>query len=473
MLAIAAGAMGTWIGYFGAKALLLLGGETVPRANDVRVDGIVILFTFGVALVTAGLFGLAPALQWSRISFASGLRGSERGASTAASGKRLRRVLVVVETALAVMLTFGAGLLARSLWKLQTVDPGYDAENVLTLRATLTPARYSPERRVQMHQEIVEAIERVPGVAAAAAITFHPLSGGSFRLPVSATGEPTRESATPDLRSITPEYFRAMGISLVAGRALSWSDRAGTEPVAVVNESFAKEFFGDADPVGRSIHLPQVSHRVVGVVTDVKEYSLSTGGDAVLYVTYAQTPPNALLPTSTLTVRGNGNALELTRGVRAAIREIDASVPVAFFRTMRTMMDIDLLAPRMRTVLICTFGILAALLAAVGLAGVMAYTVSQAIPEIGVRMALGARERDVAARVLGSSLALTFLGIGLGMAGALATSRLIANMLFGTPANDPAVAIGVVLGTVVLAAAASWYPAYRAARVDPATVLRL
>jgi putative ABC transport system permease protein len=472
MLALVAGLIGTWIGYFGARALVLLGGETVPRANDVRIDGMVVLVTFGVALLTAGLFGMAPALQWSRISFASGLRGSERGTSTAASGKRLRNVLVVVETALAVMLTFGAGLLARSLWKLQHVDPGYDAENVLTLRATLTPARYSPERRVQMHQEMVEAIERVPGVVAAAAITYHPLSGGSLQLPVSPGGEPTRETPTADIRSITPGYFQSMGIDLLAGRVLAWGDRAGSEPVVVVNQTFARNFLGEGDPVGRAIHLPGQAYRVIGVVRDVKEYTLREGGSPVVYLTYGQTPQNLVLPTSTITVRGNGNALDLTRGVRAAIREIDATVPVAFFRTMRTMMDIDLLAPRMRTVLIGTFGVLAALLAAIGLAGVMAYTVTQSIPEIGVRMALGARERDVAGRVLGSSLGLTLLGVAIGLTGALATSRLIASMLFGTAANEPAVAIAVGGLTLLLAGAASWYPAHRAARVDPATVLR-
>ena len=471
MLALVAGAIGLVAGYYGAHVVVAFGGESLPRANSVAIDGTVVGFAFLASLLTAMLFGLAPATQWSRVSFSAGLGGA-RGTGAAASGKRVRSVLVVAETALAVMLTFGAGLLATSLWKLQNVDPGYDPDHVLTLRATMTPARYPLERRLQMHEQIVQSIERIPGVAATAAVTYHPLSGGSVRLRMTTAGEPTRESPTADFRSITPDFFRAMGMELRAGSGLSWSNRAGTEPVAVVNEAFAATMLKDIDPLGATINVPGQSYRVIGVVGNVKEFDLSEPAIPIMYATYEQTPPNLVPSTSTIVVRGVNDPRLVTREIRAAIRDIDATVPVAFIRTMRDMMDINLLAPRMRTILIGTFGVLAAVLAAVGLAGVMAYTVSQSVPEIGVRMALGARAGEVAGRVLRNSIGLTMAGLVLGLAGALAASHVIANMLFGVPANDPRVAIAVAGATLLFAGLASWYPAWRAARVDPAKVLR-
>ncbi len=473
LLALAAGAVGVWLGYLGSRGIIALGGTAIPRGEEVNLDPRVIAFAFGMALLTAVLFGLAPAVQWSRLSFSATLRENARGSTGSRTGSRLRHTLVVLETALAVMLSFGAGLLGRSLWKLQHVRPGYDAENVLTLRVTMNPARYPAPRRVELHEQITDALARLPGVTAAAAVNLHPLSGGAQPLPVGHPGDPvSARSPTALFHPITPDYFRTMGIHLSAGRELQRTDGVGGEPVVVINEALAKKLFEGANPLGQSLAVLGQPYRVVGVAPNVNEFSLSTGGEQVVYITYAQSPAQAIPATSTFLVRGNGDARAFNAQVRAAIRDIDANLPIAFLRTMREMMDIDLLAPRLRTLLIVCFGVLAALLAAIGLTGVMAYTVSQSIPEIGVRMALGARERDVAAQVLKQSLRLTLTGLVIGLAGSLAAGHTVANMLFGIPPTDSTVLAGVAVSSTLLALLATWYPAHRAARVSPAAVLR-
>jgi putative ABC transport system permease protein len=474
LLALVAGLIGTWLGHVGARGIVQFAGDVIPRGDAVRMDLSVVLFTFALASITAVLFGSAPALQWTRTGPGEALRSGARGAAGAAAGKRLRGVLVIAETALAVVLTFGAALLGTSLWKLQNVDPGYDATNVLTVRATITPARYSPEARVLLHDRIVESIRGLPEVTHAAAISLHPLSGGRAPTPVAREDVELDPASSPraDLRTITADYFESMGMRILAGRALADTDGAGGERVAVVNQALARLLYPDEDPLGRVVQLGAGHFRVVGVAEDVKEFTLAGGGDPFVYITYGQAPPQALPATSTIIVRTRGNAESVVQPVRAAIRDIDATIPVAFLRTMREMMDIDLHGPRLRTLLIGLIGTLAALLAAVGLAGVMAYTVSQSIPEIGVRMALGAQERDVAQLVMGQALRLTLVGLALGVFGALAASRFLTGLLYGITPGDPKVLVLVSLAALVLAAVASGYPALRATRVSPATVLR-
>lgn len=474
LLALVAAAAGTWLGHVGARAIVQFAGDVIPRGDAVRLDLSVVAFTVLLASTTAVLFGIIPAVQWSRAATGPVMRSGARGSSVAAAGKRLRGVLVVAETALAVMLTFGAALLGTSLWRLQNVDPGYDAENVLTVRATMSPGRYSPEERIVLHDRIVESIRALPDVTHAAAISLHPLSGGRVPVPVARAGEEGDPATSPraDLRTISSDYFASMGMDIVAGRALTDADRAGAEPVAMVNESLARLLYPDEDPLGQRLDLGGGAYRIVGIAGDVKEFSLARGGDPFVYTTYGQSPPGLLPATSTLIVRTRGSAEGVVDGVRGAIRDVDATVPVAFLRTMREMMDIDLHGPRLRALLIGLIGTLAALLAAVGLAGVMAYSVTQTIPEIGVRMALGAREGDVARLVLGQALRLTFLGLAIGVAGALAAGRFVTGLLFGVATADPAVLFGVCAAALLLAAAASGYPALRAARVSPAEVLR-
>jgi putative ABC transport system permease protein len=474
MLALLAGLAGVWLGFAGSRAIVAFGGEAVPRGEGVGLDGRVIAFAFMTALSTAVLFGLAPMVQWSRPRAGEAFRESSRGTAGSRTGARLRNALVVSETALAVVLAAGAGLLTRSLWKLQHVDPGYDSASVLTLRVTMTADRYAPERRVQLHERIGQAIGRLSGVTAAAAVNLHPLSGGYFGIAVVPAGEPIPQEDPPTalFRTASPDYLTVMGIPLLAGRFLSAGDVAGSERVAVLNASAAHRLFGDDPAVGRSIDVMGQTHRIVGVAADVHEFSLSSGGDGVVYVPYGQARPAAVPTTSTFVVRSNGDASRLTGEVRAAIRDVDDALPIAFERTMRDMMDIDLLAPRLRTILIACFGSIAALLAAIGLTGVMAHSVTQSLPEIGVRMALGARERDVAGRVVGQALGLALAGVAIGLVAALAAGRVLAGLLFGVPPHDSVVLGAVALATLSLAALASWYPARRAARVSPARVLR-
>ena len=472
LIALAAGVVGIWLGFAGSRLIVRLGAESIPRASTVLLDGNVIAFSFAIALATAVLFGLAPALQWSDVSFATALRENARsmGSRTA---RRIRHGLVVLETALAVVLVFGAVLLGRSLYLLNSVDPGYDTTNVLSLRITMPPQRYDQPRRVLLHDELLAAIRAQPGVVDAAAITYHPLSGATAPVPVTAVATvPTRETPRIFFRSISTDYFETMGIELLLGRGILASDGAGAEPVVVLNQSAARQLFGDGNALGATAHvLGSVPARVVGIARDVHELTLADGGDPVIYMSYAQTPPNVLPSTSTFLVRARSNAHDVTPVVRAAIRGVDDTLPIAFFRTMRDMMDIDLLAPRLRALLVVCFGVLAGLLAAVGLTGVLAQTVSQTIPEIGLRMALGAGESRIAGLVIGQALKLTLAGIVIGTACALAASRAVAGFLFGVPPHDPVLLAGVAVGITVLALLAAWYPARRAARVQPIKAL--
>ncbi len=473
MLALAATAIGTWLGYLGSRAIITLGSTAVPRGAHVTLDIRVLLFSLVAAVATSILFGLVPALHTSSVPQAAILREEGRGSSGSRSGRRLRNALVITEIALAVTLSFSAGLLVHSLWKLQHVDPGYDTVNTLTLRVTMSPQKFPYEQRIALHQRIVEQIAAQPGVISAAAVTYHPLSGGGLPVPVGKELENGAKRVNTDFLSITPDYFKAMGIRLISGRSIEYSDAAGSQPVVVLSAQLAKESFNGANAVGNTITLGAVDYRVVGIAADVKEFTVaSQNNDGIAYVSYAQTPQELLPPSSSIIVRGRGDAHALGAVSRGAIRDVEARIPIAFVRTMKDMLDIDLLAPRLRTILIGTFGAIAAMLAALGLLGVTAYGVAQTRDEISVRMALGARARQVALQVVRQSLVMACAGVSLGLLLSAAAARALSAFLFGIPASDMLVLASVVVGAVAIAIIAAWYPARRAAHTNPAAVLR-
>lgn len=316
--------------------------------------------------------------------------------------------------------------------------------------------------------------KRQRNVEAAAVVTVHPLTGGGNNIPVVRPGDAvtTDRSSVALVRPILGDYFRTMGIAMVAGRAFTRGEAADGEPVAILSRKQNERLYAGRS-LDRMVVIGGRKFRVLGIVDDVKEYALDGENRGTVYVTYDQAPAQMIGPTSTFLVRGANDGHALTAQVRAAVRSVDAAFPIAFFRTMRDMMDEQLLAPRLRTVLLATFGALAALLAIVGLASVMAYTVSQTLPEIGVRLALGATERQVAGFVLRESLLLAAVGTTLGVVGAVATGVLLRSLVFEIAPSDPVVITVVATVTIVLTLAASWYPARRAARVDPVVVLRV
>ena len=474
MLAAAAAFLGTWIGYIGSRALVAFAGTAIPRASEVALHPAVLAFAAAIAVLTAIASGLMPALRDSVAALAATTREHGRGVIGVRAGKRIRSLLVVAQVALAVVLASGAGMLVRSLWRLEAVDPGFDAEPVLTVRVTFPPNRMSATERLQRQQEIIAALERQPDVRGAAAVNVHPLTGAGINLPITRVGQ----QVSPDghdaalLRPVLSDYFGTMGIALLAGAPLPRVTQPGSDPVTVISRTLAQRLFGNEGALERTVVIADQNYRVVGVVEDVREFALDAEVPGTAYVSYAQAPAGTLGTTVTFLIRAAGNGRTLIPAVRAAIRSVDPDLPVAFWRTMRDMMDENLLAPRLRAILLGTFGTLAALLAIIGLSGAMAYTVAQAIPEIGVRLALGATGSQVSGLVLREALALVFGGLLIGTGAALLGSRLLRTLVFQIAPNDPLVLSLVAGATLVVAMVATWYPAHRAASVDPATVLR-
>jgi predicted permease len=432
-----------------------------------------LFFAAGIAVVSAVLIGAIPALRDSAGHYSVASSEFARGTLGSRSSKRIRGALAIAEVTLAVVLGSGAGILVRSLWRLEHVKPGFDTKQVLTVRVTFPPNRVAPPMRLQRNREVLAALENQPGVEAAAVVTVHPLTGGGNSIPVVRPGSEigNDRSALSLVRPILGDYFKTMGIRVAAGRAFTNSDDGSSEPVVILSRKQAARLY----PSGALDHLVAIgdkNFRVVGIVDDVKEFALDQDDKGTVYLSYDQAPPQMIGVTSTFLVRAPSNGHTLAPAVRAAVRSVDPEFPIAFFRTMRDMMDEQLLAPRLRTVLLGTFGVLAALLAIVGLASVMAYTVSQTLPEIGVRLALGATGLQVARFVLRESVMLAGIGTLIGVLGALAAGRFLQSLVFDVASNDPTVISLVACGTVLFALAASWLPARRAANVDPVRVLR-
>jgi putative ABC transport system permease protein len=472
-LAAVASGIGAWLGYLGTRAIVGFAGDAIPRAAEVTMHPAVLFFIAGIAVLSAVLIGAIPAVRDSAGHASVGASGFARGSVGSRSSKRIRGVLAVAEVTLAVVLGSGGGILVRSLWRLEHVNPGFDTKQVLTVRVTLPPNRVAPPMRLQRNREILAALQSQPGVEAAAVVTVHPLTGGGNSVPVVRPGAEVGNdrSAISLVRPILGDYFKTMGIRVVAGRAFTNSDDANSEPVVVLSRKQAARLY----PGGAMDHLLAIgdkTFRVVGLVDDIKEFALDQEDHGTVYLSYDQAPAQMIGGTSTFLVRAPSNGHTLDAAVRAAVRSVDAELPIAFFRTMRDMMDVQLLTPRLRTVLLGTFGVLAAILAIVGLASVMAYTVSQSLPEIGVRLALGATGRQVAGFVLRESVLLAGIGTIIGVIGAVAAGRLLQSLVFDVASNDPTVIALVAVGTVLFALAASWLPARRAAGVDPVRVLR-
>lgn len=475
LLSLVAGVVGMLIAAAGARVLVAQAGSELPRAWDVAVDWRVAGAAFAVALLTALLFGLAPALQLTRDS-ASTLREGGRGGTGARRGLRMRTLLVVAETALAVVLLVSAGLLLRTFWKLQQVDPGFDAAGALALRVGLPEVTFptAPEQVLAL-QRVVDEVSATPGVVAAGAITDLPMSGAVNSTSIFRDDQPRPEPGQAPsalVRAIVPGFFAAMGIARVHGRDFDGTDRDNTRPVAIVNARFVDVFFPGEDPIGRTVTVRGVSREIVGIVADAKEFTLTAGPDAVLYEPFAQEREPWMRAAAWVVVRHETGAPSMAAAARSAIRRAHGRIPINTVRTLDTVVADDMAAPRFRALLVVVFGALALLLAAVGVAGVLAYMVSRRTREIGIRLAVGATPADVMRMVARESARLTGAGVGLGLLGAAAAARVLGSFLFGIATLDLVVFATVPLVLVAVGLAASALPARRAAAVDPNTALR-
>ncbi len=471
LLALLGGALGLLLAVWGRDLLLSFAPADLPRLSESWLDARVLGFTLLVSVLTGLVFGLAPAVKLARVELNEALKEGGRGAASARR-KGLRNALVVAEVALALVLVTGAGLVAKSLYRLLQVDPGFNAENVLTLQVNVPT--YREPQRAQYTAFLQQALERVaqtPGVQAVGMVRPLPLRGAGESNGFTVTGQPAPPPGQEPVaarRMISPNYFRALGITLLAGRDFNAQDRDGAQPVAIISQNLARQFFPGQDPVGRSLSLPGPARVIVGVAADVRLQGLSLAATPTIYVPHAQDPRRGM----TFVVRTDGDPLSLAGAIRNAIQTVNQDQPVIRIETMEQVVMASLAQSRFSAVLLSLFAALALALAAVGIYGVMAYSVTQRTREIGLRMALGAQARDVLGLVIGQGLKLALVGVALGVLAALALTRLMKSLLFGVSTTDPLTFSLVAALLLTVALLACWIPARRAAKVDPMVALR-
>jgi putative ABC transport system permease protein len=478
VLSIAAALAGLWLGRLGVLALVALAPADLPRLDEIHVDTTALGFALAIAVAASVLFGLAPALQVSRVQLVDGLRQGGKGSSIGARGGWARSAFVVAEVALAVVLVFGAGLLARSLVALASVDMGFNPEQVLVARTVVPVSSFKEATRATaFYRDLLPELRALPGVIAVGGVTSLPTavrSNGGYAIEGQTDLRQTGVQAPLAIYNVvTPDYFRAMRVPLQAGRDFGDGDREGAPLVAMVNESLARVSFQGRDPLGHRIQcgLDTLEFMtIVGVVADVRTAGPSRPAQPEIFMPYEQHPgPSTAMNLVARTA--TGDPLALSETIARKVRERNPDVPVRT-TTMEGTLETAAATPRFRTFLLVVFAGVALLLALAGVYGVMAYTVSQRIPELGVRVALGATPRDILGLVLGQGAKLAAAGLVVGLALALLAGRALEGLLFGVTTRDPvilALVTGVVAGATL---AACYIPGRRAARVDPMLALR-
>lgn len=441
--------------------------------RPVRIDAAVLAFTMAVAMVTATIFGLLPAMQASRPELNSALRESVWGSTPGGRRHRTRSFLVVAQIALSMVLLIGATLLLESMLRLRQVNPGFDPSHALTMHLTLPGSRYQGDAaRTQFVRGLMERLASVPGVKAASASTGLPMSAGLF-VPILAEGQtviPYGQRPIAEWNPITPDYFQAAGIPILRGRAFEWSDDAAAPPRCIVSQSLARKYWPNEDPIGKHVTYArrQIVAEVVGVAGDVKERALDSDMGIVFYTSY----PQFTWPNVAIAIRTAGEPAGMANAARRQVFEMDRDMPVTGLQTMQEYVAQSLGQRRELLYLVGSFATLALILAVIGVYGLMAYAVTQRTSEFAIRQAIGASRGDILAMVLRQSFWLSVAGIGAGAVGASFATRMIATMLYGVRATDPLTFAGAALLFLAVALAASYLPARRATRLDPMIALR-
>ena len=476
LLSLAGGVAGALLAVWGVGLLVAARPSDVPRLAEVGVDARVLAVTIAVSLLVGLACGLPTALGDAPRAVASALRSAGTRTTAARAALRFRSGLVVAQVSLALVLLVGAGLLVRSLQKLEAVDPGFDPANLLTVSLDLPVGTYpDPARQAAFYSQLLERVRGLPGVAAAGAVNLLPLTGQNSATGFSVVGRPAPapgQGAVADIRVADPDYFHAMRIPLRRGRTPTAADRPGSPSVIVVNETLARQVWPGEDPIGQRVRVNWIEAspeaNVIGVVGDVHGAGLDSDIRPTIYYPQLQRPSGSMW----LVIRHAGDPATLTTAVRAAVREIDRNLPVPNGLTMYARLVRSMSDRRYPMLLLSIFAGLAVLLSAVGLYGVLAYAVGQRTAEIGIRVALGAQVRDVVGLVVTQGLRVVGLGIAIGLVGAVATTRVLRSLLYGVAATDPATLVAVSMGLVAVAALAAYVPARRATRVDPMVALR-
>jgi len=477
LLSITGGAIGLLLAVWGNSLLVSLIPREVPRISEVSIDPRILLFTLGISIVTGLIFGLVPALQASRFDLNKSLKDGVRGMTSGAGQNRLRSLLVVAEVAMALVLLIGAGLLMKSFVRLLDVKPGFNPANVLTFDVQLPdlpPSRYErKEEQTAFFQQLMTRLQALPGVENAGGVLSLPLSGAVESTDLIVEGRestPDGERPNADYTVVTPDYFATLQIPLLQGRQLNAQDKLDAPLVIVINDTLAARIWPGENPIGKRLRVgfEEKPREVIGVVGTIKQSTLDAEARPAMYLPHLQSPN----PRLTVLVRTHGEPLSMAATVRQEVRAVDKDVPIAQVQTMEKVLGASVAQPRFSMLVVGLFAALALVLSAVGIYGVMAYAVSRRGHEIGVRMALGAGANQVLKLVLKDGMTLALAGIAVGLLGAFALTRLMASLLFGIGAKDPATFISVAAFLAFVAFIACYIPARRATKVDPLVALR-
>jgi putative ABC transport system permease protein len=479
LLSLSGGSVGLLIAMWGVDLFVGLSPGDIPRLNEVGIDGRLLGFTILVSLITGIAFGLLPALQATRLDPQHSLKEGGTKASEGGRRLRVRNLLVISEIALAQVLLIGAGLLIMSFLKLQAVEPGFNASNLLTARLSLSVTKYSDQKKkIVFYNQLLERLQTIPGVRSAALVMNLPLSGSNMNRGFIVEGRPEPkpdENVTVDYQVISSGYFQTMEIPLIRGRAFTERDIEGSPRVAIINDVMARKYFPGEVPLGKRIAFGDPSKEeswrtIVGIAGNVRHESVEEPPFPGAYTPYAQDRES--WPRVALVVRASGDAAGLAAAVRREMMAIDPGQPVSNMQTMEQLMAASITRPRFIMMLLGLLASIALALAVVGIYGLMSYSITERTHEIGIRMALGAQARDVLRMVVAQGLKLITVGIVAGLIGAFALTRIMSSLLFGVSTVDPITFVGVSLLLAVVALLACYIPARRATRVDPMEALR-
>ena len=479
LLSAIGGLLGFILAQWGTRALVAVVPQNLPLASNIELDGFVLAFTLLVSLGTGIVFGLVPALGASRVDLAGSLKSGSRGSTGGGGSHRLRNMLVVAEISLALVLLVGAGLLIQSFARLGQVNPGVQSAGLLTARLGLPETSYpKPENMVAFFDQLLAKIQAVPGVRSVSTVFPMPLSGSESvtDFDIETSPKPEGQRAASPVRIVGVDYFKTMGIPVKSGRVFTAAEQLKSQPVVIVSEKFVQKFFPGQDVIGKRIQPgwsidddKPLMREIIGVVGNVKSRSLKTEETPEMYLPSAQLPMNV----ASLVVRADvSDPTSLTSAIRAQLASIDRGIPLTRVRLFEEYMSRSLARPRFNALLLAVFAGVALLLTAIGIYGVMAYSVAQRTGEIGLRMALGAGHSSIFRLVIGQAMTLAAISIGLGLIGAFFATRLMNSLLFGVPSWDPLTFLGISVLIALVAFLAAWIPARRAMRIDPMIALR-
>lgn len=474
-LAIIGGALGVLLAYWGVRVLASASPENIPHLKDVSIDGRVLVFTLVISVITGLIFGLAPAMEASNPNLNETLKEGSKGSGTSFGKNRLRGMLVISELALALVLLIGAGLLVRSFMRLQSLELGFNPQNVLTLQMSLPWSKYTDgQAQAAFFRNVLDRVRLLSGLQTAGVTTALPLTGSTSTSVFTIEGR-TERTQQEELHVVSPDYFRAMGIPLLSGRDFSEQDVEKSPLVVVVSRTLARRYWPEEDAIGKRIKLsgdPEEPWRsIVGIVEDIRQTGLENGVTTECYLPYAQDTWN-LISTMTLVARSSSDPAGMASRIRTEIRMVDPDMPVYNIKTGEQLIADASSQRRFNLLLVAVFASLALVLAAIGIYGVLAYSVSQRTHEIGIRMALGAKQSDIVKLVIRQAIALILVGLGIGIVAAFGFTRVMASLLYGVSATDPVTFVVVPLFLGVTAVAASYIPALRATRVNPLLALK-